>query len=111
MKKIAIVLFVCLAGCGMSFESTRVENGRPIAHTRSYVGYASVEETTEYDRPLMETCLANVGDLPQIVTKDGQTIDTAATWCLQNTKKELDRNNHQLDHEAEEHYYEGFYYH
>lgn len=109
MKKILFVSFLFVTGCGMTFESTRLEDGRPIATTYEDIGYASVETKTEYNDPLMETCLAKVGKLPLVANEEGQTYDPAIAWCLEDTKRGLDRDNRQLDYGVLRGAYGGFY--
>lgn len=110
MKKHFLGMVVFLTGCGMSFDSTHIEDGRTIARTHGSVGFTSAESTTEHSDPRMETCLADLGNLPTVQDKDGNEVDLAATWCLQNAKRGLDRDNRQLDNETNARAYRGYYY-
>lgn len=106
-KYILVFMFVCLAGCGMSHETTRVEYGHVVVHTQSRVGFASAESTEERSTPLMERCLARVGALPNTLNPQGEEVDVAQTVCTNHVVKEIHRDDRQLDDEAEP--YRGYY--
>lgn len=111
-KYILTFMVVCLMGCGFSYERTRVEHGRIIARTTTNVGYASVESVEESDDPLMEKCLARVGALPNAQDSAGNEVSLSQTVCANHVVKGIDREDHQLDHEAEDPYeaYYRYYY-
>ncbi|MEO5927717.1 MAG: hypothetical protein ABIO72_03270 [Patescibacteria group bacterium] len=105
MKKLIIGLFICLTGCGMSYDSKYAEDGHTVARSYGSVGYASAESTYEHNDPRYEACLADVGDVPNTVDKDGHEIDTAASWCLAHVRRGLNRDDRQLDQATQPYYY------
>lgn len=110
-KYIFAFMLVCLTGCGFSYERTRVEHGRVIARTTTNVGYASVESVEESDDPLMEKCLARVGALPNAQDSAGNEVSVSQTLCVNHVVKEVNRDDEQLDHEADPYadYYRYYY--
>jgi hypothetical protein len=110
-KYILTFMLVCLTGCGMSYERTRVEHGRVTIHTTANVGYASAESVEERDDPLMERCLARVGALPNAQDSAGNEVSVSQTLCTNHVVKEVNRDDEQLDDEADPYadYYRYYY--
>ncbi|MFA5936214.1 MAG: hypothetical protein WC787_05185 [Patescibacteria group bacterium] len=92
-----IVTFVLVTGCGMSVHTSRVENGRTVSDTTTQVGYRAVESKTVESNPIMETCLAEIGNVPPMTDRDGNVVMTAETICQRRVLKEEDLRERQRE--------------
>jgi hypothetical protein len=99
MKYLLIAMFMCLAGCGMTIDSTRMVNGRVVARTTGGVGYRAIDLKTEVSTPLKEECLAKVGNIPD--------ADEVCNWEV---ARQLEREDRQLDWQSQPYGYSSYGY-
>jgi hypothetical protein len=109
MKSVAIwFFFLFLTGCGMSVTSSRIVNGREISRTKTDVGYASVETTTEINDPMMERCLAELGAFPGV--QEGERVLTAEDICAREVLGEFKSRSRQIQVYSDPYLYSPYRY-
>lgn len=93
MKQVflSLIAVAMATGCGISVERTRITNGQVVEKSTTDVGFASAKTTVETNSPAMQTCLAQIGEMPG---------DEQVVWCQERIRRGEIRTNDQLDWQA-----------
>jgi len=88
-----------LVDCELSIRETQIENGRVVSRTEGGIGWNSTDIVSERSNPLMESCLAKVGALPN-----------AHAICAEDIRREIVRQRRVLEIYSNPYGYGGYPY-